>query len=90
MKTVKTLTQTNVNIREQAAQVVVVVHDDGAGFEITGDTSGFGLAGMRERVAFVDGELEIETAPGAGTIVRVKLPAVRDTAADEIPAADAR
>ena len=80
----------NVNIREQAAQVEVVVHDDGAGFEITGDTPGFGLAGMRERVAFVDGELEIETAPGAGTIVRVKLPAVRHTASDEIPAADAR
>ena len=45
---------------------------------------------MRERVAFVDGELEIETAPGAGTIVRVKLPAVQHTAADEIPAVDAR
>ena len=80
----------NVNIREQNAQVVVVVHDDGTGFEIAGDTSGFGLAGMRERAALVDGELEINTAPGAGTIVRVTLPAVRDTASDEIAAAEAR
>ncbi len=85
-----TAARVNVNIREQAAQVVVVVHDDGAGFEITDDTSGFGLAGMRERVAFVNGELEIETAPGAGTIVRAKLPAERATASDGIRAADAR
>ena len=47
------------------------------------------LAGMRERVAFVDGELD-ETAPGAGTILRVQLPAVRQTTSHEIPAADAR
>ena len=32
LKTVKTLTQTSVNIREQAAQVVAVVRDDGGGF----------------------------------------------------------
>ena len=55
----------NVDIRERDASVVVVVHDDGAGFEADGETSGFGLAGMRERVSFADGQLEIETAPEA-------------------------
>ena len=65
----------DVNIRERDASVVVVVHDDGAGFEVDGETSGFGLVGMRERVAFADGQLEIETAPEAGTNVRVTLPA---------------
>ena len=79
----------NVDIRERDASVVVVVHDDGAGFEADGETSGFGLAGMRERVSFADGQLEIETAPEAGTIVRVTLPADRATASDRIPAADA-
>ena len=44
---------------------------------------------MRERVAFADGQLEIETAPEAGTNVRVTLPATRATASDRIPAADA-
>ena len=57
--------------------------DDGAGFLIDGETSGFGLAGMRERVAFADGELEIETTPGQGTLVRVTLPAARAEAAGE-------
>ena len=73
----------NVNIREQDARVVVVVHDDGAGFEIGADTPRFGLAGMGERVAFAEGELEIETAPGQGTLVRVTLPAARAEAAGE-------
>ena len=45
----------NVNVREQDGLVMVVVPDDGGGFEIAGDTSGFGPAGMRERIAFADG-----------------------------------
>ena len=77
----------SVNIREQDSHVVVVVHDDGSGFDVNDETAGFGLAGMRERVAFAEGELEIESAAGAGTVVRVKLPAARTTS-DQIPAAD--
>ena len=80
----------NVSVREQDARVVVVVHDHGSGFDITDETAGFGLTGMRERVAFADGELEIESATGAGTIVRVKLPAPRASAADDMQAAEAR
>jgi signal transduction histidine kinase len=76
----------NVNIRERDGSVVVVVHDDGAGFDTDGETSGFGLIGMRERVAIADGQLELETAPEAGTIVRVTLPAVRATSSDATPA----
>ena len=67
---------------------MVGVHSDGAGFEIGADTAGFGLAGMGERVAFVEGELEIETAPGAGTIVRVTLPAARVPASEQVPTAE--
>ena len=43
---------------------------------------------MGERVAFVEGELEIETAPGAGTIVRVTLPAARVPASEQVPTAE--
>ena len=40
---------------------------------------GFGLTGMRERVALAGGELDIQTAPG-GTSVRARLPARRPAA----------
>jgi signal transduction histidine kinase len=49
------------------------VTDDGAGFD-PGQASGFGLRGMRSRVEQVSGQLEIASAPGAGTTVRVEVP----------------
>ena len=50
------------------------VRDDGAGFAVadergSGDGSGFGLTGMRQRIARVAGSLAIESEPGAGTAI---------------------
>src|SRR5215831_19470132 len=55
--------------------VTTVVEDDGIGFE-TGAARGdsLGLAGIRERVELHDGRLTIESAPGAGTTLRVEVP----------------
>ena len=53
------------------------VGDDGVGFEPQDAAgSGFGLAGMRGRVAEVGGELDVASAPGRGTRVRVQVPAI--------------
>jgi signal transduction histidine kinase len=35
---------------------------------------GFGLASVRERIAFVGGTLELHSAPGKGTLVVLDLP----------------
>jgi len=53
--------------------VTIEVQDDGVGFDPTSRTSGFGLAGMRERVYLAGGELQIEPA-NPGTLVRARLP----------------
>ena len=56
------------------------VADDGVGFEIADAEErrpGMGLFAMRERVALVDGTLEIESVPGAGTVVRARVPLVQ-------------
>ena len=50
------------------------VRDDGHGFDPGTPTDGFGLAGMRERVALLHGELEIASSTG-GTIVTAAFPA---------------
>ena len=52
----------------------VEVGDDGRGFDPDGAADGFGLVGMRERVALARGQLAIESAPGR-TVVRATLPA---------------
>jgi two-component system, NarL family, sensor histidine kinase DevS len=61
--------------------VCVVVRDDGQGFESAGGDGGFGLVGMRERVALVHGELEVTSAPGEGTRIVARIPLERRPAA---------
>ena len=60
-------------------QVVLVIEDDGLGFERTDTTGasgdrGSGLLGMHERAAIIGGTLEIETSPGKGTTIFVRVP----------------
>lgn len=59
--------------------LTIEIIDDGCGFEpklTNGDgPRGLGLVGMRERLAMIDGELIIESAPGNGTRVVASAPA---------------
>jgi signal transduction histidine kinase len=66
-----------VSLVERDLMVEVSVRDDGVGFDPSVPTSGFGLAGMRERAALASGELEITSSPGEGTTVRATIPAKR-------------
>jgi signal transduction histidine kinase len=55
--------------------VQVSVRDDGVGFDTARPrSSAHGLLGMRYRLETEGGELELESAPGAGTVVRAHLP----------------
>ena len=48
--------------------------DDGDGFKMKDGNDGFGLAGMRERVEQMGGDLKITSGHGKGTKVSVALP----------------
>jgi two-component system, NarL family, sensor histidine kinase LiaS len=63
----------------QDGQVAVTVTDDGGGFEVARaeERHGLGLGLMRERVAELGGELQLDSTPGQGTRVRVLLPRSR-------------
>lgn len=52
----------------------VIVTDNGKGFELGQNTTGFGLQGMRERVLALTGQLNITTAPNQGCQIEVTLP----------------
>jgi signal transduction histidine kinase len=64
--------------------VLLDVRDDGAGFAAgpggadgrRGPGQGFGLDTMRQRLRRVAGSLEIESAPGEGTAVNARVPAI--------------
>lgn len=51
------------------------VVDDGVGMSAGGGHEGLGLRAMRERLDAVDGSLEIDSAPGRGTRIRIRVPA---------------
>jgi len=59
-------------------QLTMTVRDDGCGFDPTLKRSvndrHFGLLGMDERVLKLRGTLDIESAPGTGTTIRITLP----------------
>jgi signal transduction histidine kinase len=50
------------------------VRDDGRGFNEHRRRNGLGLDGMAERARLVGGELEIESVPGAGTELVMRVP----------------
>ncbi len=59
-----------------SGDVVLTVSDQGAGFDVKNDSSAeptFGLFHIRERITALGGELNIQSAPGQGTTVAVRL-----------------
>ena len=54
--------------------VTAVVEDDGRGFDSAESGDGFGLEGMRERVALIDGRLQVESSEGSGTTLVAEVP----------------
>jgi signal transduction histidine kinase len=65
-----------VSVSVSGGEVTIEVRDDGIGFDPEKWSTGFGLAGMRERAYLAGGTLELEpTEPG--TLVRARLPAGR-------------
>ena len=61
-----------VTVAELDTELVVRISDDGGGFDPSEPTTGFGLAGMRERVTLVGGLLEVSTS-STGTQVEARL-----------------
>jgi PAS domain S-box-containing protein len=65
-------------LERTADGVVLVVEDNGVGFDPQNAVSpeqghGLGMVGMRERANLIRGEIEVESAPGRGTTVYVKV-----------------
>lgn len=64
-----------VRIRQEGDRLTLSVADDGRGFEPDRHAGeGFGLSSMAERVRILGGRLEVDTALGRGTKIRVSVP----------------
>ncbi|WP_166348569.1 sensor histidine kinase [Phytoactinopolyspora limicola] len=67
--------QVTVSFVGGSGMVSMSITDDGTGFDPADPSGGFGLRGMRSRAQQAGGGLEVISAPGAGTTIRVHVPA---------------
>jgi PAS domain S-box-containing protein len=69
-------TRVEVVLQKERGRLVLLIHDNGQGFDQT-DASlskSLGLLGMRERAAILGGQVNISSAPGKGTTVTAWIP----------------
>lgn len=65
-----------IEIQQLGKNLQLVINDNGRGIEMDQATNvkGLGLIGMRERVETIDGDFNIESAPGRGFRIRITVP----------------
>ncbi len=63
-----------VSMTRQDGHVELTVRDFGTGFDLASPRAGSGLAHIRDRVAELSGTVEIDSAPGRGAAVTVRVP----------------
>ncbi|PSB29002.1 sensor histidine kinase [filamentous cyanobacterium Phorm 46] len=67
-------TMVTVGLQQHAGQIHLSISDNGKGFDPAQNTTGFGLQGMRERVAAARGQFAIYSESGNGCRISVSLP----------------
>ena len=78
-------------LRSATDHVQAIIEDDGCGFDIANTSSvandrgggGLGLLGIRERLGNVGGTLDVESAPGRGVTLIVRIPVSKEHAKEE-------
>ncbi|HEX4242353.1 MAG TPA: sensor histidine kinase [Steroidobacteraceae bacterium] len=55
-------------------RLTILLTDDGRGFDSSRQSEGFGLIGMRERIAGLGGTLSIDSSAARGTVISMELP----------------
>jgi signal transduction histidine kinase len=71
----------SIELRQGQEGLELSIRDDGRGFDVeralqhAAGGASLGLLGMQERVQFAGGQIDIQSAPGQGTEIRVSFPA---------------
>jgi len=82
-------TRAEVVLQKQRDRVVLMIRDNGRGFDQADPSlsKSLGLLGMRERAAILGGQVNIASAPGKGTTVTAWIPLPSPEESGTIPAA---
>lgn len=69
-------TEVTVVVGRHDQELWLDIRDNGVGFvpDSVDQSSSFGLTGMRERARFIDGQLEVQSVVGQGTVIHIRVP----------------
>ncbi|OUL37350.1 hypothetical protein BV372_02855 [Nostoc sp. T09] len=67
-------TKVEINLSHTSSNLCLTIQDNGKGFRLLQNKTGFGLQGMQERVLALKGNFNIDTEPGYGCRITVNLP----------------
>ncbi|MDH0868066.1 ATP-binding protein [Mitsuaria sp. GD03876] len=70
-------TRVRVVTRDLGRRVEIRVEDDGEGFDVEAISQGRGLRGLQRRAKVLGGLLRVDSSPGHGTVVTLRLPVSR-------------
>jgi signal transduction histidine kinase len=73
-------TEVNLEITTTVTSLHLIIQDNGKGFDVTLNTTGFGLQSMRDRTLALEGNFNIDSVPGKGTKIMVDIPLSRFSA----------
>lgn len=73
----------SIQVRRSGRELSCAIRDNGVGFDLGAvesdrRRSGLGLIGMRERLSAIGGTLAIDSAPGRGTTLLIRLPVLSE------------
>jgi signal transduction histidine kinase len=75
----------SITVDQSPTCVEMIIKDDGKGFNVQetlrspGSYKGIGLHSMQERATLLTGTFKVESAPGYGTTIIVRIPLPKDT-----------
>jgi PAS domain S-box-containing protein len=66
----------NIDIRltEKDGMLIIIIKDDGEGFDINAIRRGIGISNIKHRVTSFNGQMEIISSPGNGCTIVLKIP----------------
>jgi len=67
-------TRASLRLARRGSKAVLLVEDNGVGFDTGADSKGFGMANMQARAAGLGGSLEVKSETGKGTTLRITFP----------------
>ena len=69
-------TQAKLDLKQVEHQILFSISDNGCGFDPRNNTTGFGLQGIQERTAALQGKIEIISEIGRGCQINIEIPRV--------------